>query len=195
MEVAIFMAKYSFEFKLKVVKEYLEGKGGYNYLASSHGVKYERQVRDWVNFYREFGEEGLLRKRRNQKYSVQFKLNAIELYQTSELSYREIANTLGINNPPLIASWVRQFREAGIDGLSKAKGRTPILPKKVDKKKDSIKTSDESDRIKELEKQVRSLQIENAFLKELRKLREQEAQQKRKNQSQELSQASEDHSN
>ena len=53
------MAKYSFEFKLKVVKDYLEGKGGYKHLASSHGVKNERQVRNWVNSYREFGEEGL----------------------------------------------------------------------------------------------------------------------------------------
>lgn len=112
------MAKYSFEFTLKVVKEYLEGKGGYKHLACIHGLKNEMQVRNWVNFYREFGEEGLLRKRQNKKYSVQFKANAIELYQTSELSYREIANTLGINIPSLIASWMRQYREAGIDGLS-----------------------------------------------------------------------------
>lgn len=27
------MAKYSFEFKKKVVQEYLDGKGGYEYLA------------------------------------------------------------------------------------------------------------------------------------------------------------------
>ncbi len=153
-------------------------------------------MRNWVNSYREFGEEGLLRKRQNQKYSVQFKVNAIELYQTSELSYREIANTLGINNSSLIVSWMHQYREAGIDGLTKAKGRKPILPKKEeDKKKNAIKTPEDRDRIKELEKQIRSLQIENAFLKELRKLRVQEAQLKRKKQSQELSQASEDHSN
>ncbi|OQO83990.1 transposase [Enterococcus casseliflavus] len=55
--------------------------------------------------------------------------------------------------------------------------------------------SEDRDRIKELEKQVRSLQIENAFLKELRKLRNQEAQQRHKNLSHESSLASEDHSN
>ena len=27
------MAKYSFEFKLKIVQEYLDGKGGYSFLA------------------------------------------------------------------------------------------------------------------------------------------------------------------
>jgi transposase len=195
--VAIFMAKYSFEFKMKIVQEYLEGKGGSRFLSIKYGVKSPKQVQTWINTYRELGEEGLLRKRQNQKYSVQFKLNAIELYQTSEMSYREVANTLKINNPALIVAWMRQFRVAGIEGLSKSKGRPPTLTKKNEKpKKSKIKTTmEDQDRIKVLEKQVRSLQIENAFLKELRKLRKQEAQQRRMNQSQELSPASEDHSN
>ncbi|MFZ6150958.1 transposase, partial [Enterococcus avium] len=146
------MTKYSFEFKLKVVQEYLEGKGGYSYLAKVHSVKDKKQIRVWVNSYREFGEEGLLRKRKNANYSVQFKLDAIELYQTSELSYREIANVLKMNYPSLIANWMRKFRNDGIKGLSKPKGRPPTVPKKKEKpKKDFVKvTSEERDRIKEL---------------------------------------------
>lgn len=191
------MANYSFEVKMAVVQDYLDGKGGYAYLAKKHSIKNKEQVLQWVNSYRDFGEEGLLRKRENQKYSVHFKLNAIELYQTSELSYREVASSLGMNNPSLIANWMRNFRAEGIDGLSKTKGRPSTLTKKkeVKKKQMSQESSEERDRIKELEKQVRSLQIENAFLKELRKLRKQEAQQSRRNQSLESSQASEDHSN
>lgn len=191
------MAKYSFELKWQIVQEYMEGKGGYEYLAKKHSVKHWSQVRCWINAYREFGEEGLFRKRQNQKYSVQFKLNAIELYQTSELSYREVANVLEMNNPSLITGWMRKFRAEGINGLSKAKGRpATVSQKKENPNKESIKaTPEDSERIKALEKQVRSLQIENAFLKELRKLRKQEAQQRRRNQSQESSPASEDHSN
>ena len=56
-----------------------------------------------------------------------------------------------------------------------------IKKEKNIKKKASKITTEESERIKILEKQVRSLQIENAFLKELRKLRKQETQQRRKN--------------
>lgn len=191
------MAKYNFEFKIKIVQKYLDGEGGYLYLAEKYRVKNEIQIRKWVNAYKEFGEEGLFRKRQNQKYSVQFKLDAIELYQTSEMSYREVANALGINNPPMIASWIRKFRDGGIEGLSKPKGRPSNMTKKEKetKKKISKVVPEECDRIKELEKQVRSLQIENAFLKELRKLRKQEAQQRQRNQSHESSTASEDHSN
>lgn len=191
------MAKFNLEFKLEMVQKYLDGEGGYAYLSKKYGIKSESLIKQWVNTYKEFGEEGLLRVSQNKKYSVQFKLNAIELYQTSEMSYREVANALGINNPPLIASWMRKFREEGVEGLSKPKGRPSVMIKKkkeLKNKKTKI-TSEESERIKVLEKQVRSLQIENAFLKELRKLRKQEAQKRHKNQLHELSTTSEDHSN
>ncbi|MDT2850231.1 transposase, partial [Vagococcus carniphilus] len=124
------MAKYNFELKIKIIKEYLDGEGGYNYLAKKYGVKSKTQIENWVRVYKEFGEEGLLRKRKNQKYSVQFKLDAIELYQTSEMSYREVAYALGINNPPLINAWMREFSVNGVEGLSKPRGRPSNMPKK-----------------------------------------------------------------
>jgi transposase len=189
------MGKYSFEFKLKIVQEFLEGKGGTKYLTKKHGVKSKTQIQNWINAYREFGEEGLMRKRQNKNYSVHFKMDAIELYQTTELSYREVANQLGINNPALIANWMRNFRADGLDGLSRSKGRPTIMSKKKENQKTNKETPEERDRIKELEKQVRSLQIENAFLKELRKLRKREAQQRQTKQSHASSTASEDHSN
>lgn len=56
-------------------------------------------------------------------------------------------------------------------------------------------SSTDQERIKELEKQVRTLKIQNAFSKELRKLRKREAQQKQMNQSHASLPASEDNSN
>ena len=35
------MAKYSYEFKKKVVQEYLDGKGGYAYIAKQNGIPAE----------------------------------------------------------------------------------------------------------------------------------------------------------
>ncbi|MDL4906909.1 helix-turn-helix domain-containing protein, partial [Enterococcus gallinarum] len=61
------MAKYPFELKLKIVKEYLSDVGGYRYLANKYGISSKSQVSNWVNVYREYGEEGLLRKHQNQK--------------------------------------------------------------------------------------------------------------------------------
>ncbi len=64
------MTEYGFEIKLKVVQDYLDGKGGYRYLAKKYGVKNADQVRSWINSYQQFGEEGLFRKHYDNTYSV-----------------------------------------------------------------------------------------------------------------------------
>ncbi|WP_154669962.1 transposase, partial [Bacillus niameyensis] len=58
------MAKYTDDFKVMVVREYLEGKIGYKRLAEKHGVKSKKQVINWVNAYKKFGMEGLFRKKK-----------------------------------------------------------------------------------------------------------------------------------
>lgn len=97
-----------------------------------------------------------------------------------------------MNNSPLITKWVNDYRIAGPDALRpKCKGRRL----NVDKPK-TINTSTQSDDnvkyIKQLEDELLKLKIENAYLKELRRLRLEGMSQNKK---QELSIASEDHSN
>ena len=64
------MAKYSFEFKKKVVLEYLDGKGGALYLFKIYGLASGSQLRKWINAYNAFGDEGLMRSRKQIKYWV-----------------------------------------------------------------------------------------------------------------------------
>ncbi len=197
-EVGFFVAKYSFEFKKKVVQEYLDGKGGYAYIAKQNGIPAESHLRRWVNAYKEFGDEGLLRSRQKNNYSFQFKISVVELYLTSEVSYQELALSQGINNPNLLAKWVNDFRIAGPDALRpKKKGRKKTLDirefKKLSKSNEEKHVDTSAEHIKELEDELLKLRIENAYLKELRRLRlEEEALLKKQRES---STASEDSSN
>ena len=192
------MAKYSYEFKLKVVQAYLNGEGSYDCLAKKYDIGACSKFKEWVAAYKEFGKEGLLRSRRKKNYSFQFKLSVVELYLSSEVSYQEIALSQGINHPSLIAKWVNDFRIAGPDVLRpKKKGRKKTLDKNEVKK--SCKSTEEthvdtsSEHVKELEDELLKLRIENAYLKELRRLRlEEEALQKKQRES---STVSEDSSN
>ena len=170
------MAKYSYEFKLKVVQAYLNGKGSYAFLAKQHNVHSKEQVRNWVQAYQEFGKEGLLRSRKNKNYSFQFKLSVVELYLSSEVSYQELALSQGINNQALIARWVNDFRIAGPDALRpKKRGRKKTLDirevKKPSKPNEEKPVDTSAEHIKELEDELLKLRIENAYLKELRRLR------------------------
>ena len=186
MEVGIFMSKYTFELKKKVVLEYLNGGIGYIPLAKKYGIKSEANIKVWVSKYKKYGDEALLRSRKNKEYSFEKKIFVVELYLTSELSYNDIALQEGINNPSLICNWVNLFRVAGPDALrERMKGREISMAKSTKKlsKKTSQTTNDNISKeyVKELENQLLQLRIENAFLKEARRLRlAEEAEMKRR---------------
>ena len=192
------MAKYSYEFKLKVVQEYLNGEGGYNYLCKKYNISTKIRLQEWVALYKKFENDGLMRSRKNNNYSFQFKLHMVELYLTSEVSYQKLALSQGINNPSLLVKWVNDFRIAGTEALRpKKKGRKKTLDIKEFKKPSNpieVKSVDTSaEHVKELEDELLKLRIENAYLKELRRLRlEEEALLKKRRESYTVS---EDHSN
>lgn len=85
------MAEYSFEFKMKVVQEYMNGMGEYDFLSKKYSIPKSTQLKKWVTNYKAFGEDRLQQSRKNNNYSFQFKKNAIELYLSTEISYRELA--------------------------------------------------------------------------------------------------------
>ena len=53
------MSKYNLEFKLKVIKEYLEGNIGYPSLAKKYNINSESVIIRWVNAYKTQGCDGL----------------------------------------------------------------------------------------------------------------------------------------
>ena len=170
------MAKHSFEFKKKVVLEYLDGKGGVKYLSKRYGLGSDSQLRKWINAYNAFGDVGLMRSRKQTKYSFEKKISVVELYLSSEISYQDLAIQEGINNPSMIANWVNRFRTAGPDALkSRRKGRKKTLDKpKIDSEAQEAEeriVDTSAEHIRELEDELLKLRIENAFLKELRRLR------------------------
>ena len=170
------MAKDSFAFKKKVVMEYLNGKGGWDYLTAKYELGTNSQLRRWVAVYKQFGDEGLMRSRKQTKYSFEKKLAVVELYLSSEISYQNLAIQEGITNPSLIVNWVNSFRVAGPDALrSRKKGRKKTLDKPKINDKSQVQeervVDTSAEHVKELEDELLKLRIANAFLKELRRLR------------------------
>ena len=175
------MAKYSTEFKMKVVKEYLETSISYKSLSGKYCIPSESLIRKWVNTYKLQGYEGLKVKRKNTQYTLEFKLNVVNLYLTGEMSYQSLANQLKINNPSMIARWVNDFREKGIEGLKpKKRGRPSKMPKSPKKLKntkvessakitnsenESLTQAQLKEKIKKLEEKNYWLQLENDAIK------------------------------
>ena len=175
------MAKYSTEFKAKVVKEYLESNISYKNLSDKYCIPLESIVKTWVNAYKSQGYEGVKVSRRNNNYSLGFKLNVVNLYLTGEISYQSLSNEIKINNPSIITRWVNEYRKKGIEGLkAKKRGRPSKMAKIPDKSKDinielsaqltteednSLNEAQLKEKIKKLEEKNYWLQLENDAIK------------------------------
>ena len=192
------MAKHNYEFKKKIVLEYLNSDEGCISISRKYGMASSSQLLKWVAAYKAFGDNGLKRSRSQKIYSFKEKLSVVESYLTNEISYQELAIQVGINNPSMISRWVNEFKIAGPEALRPhKKGRKRTLSKSQTKKTDPQVQQPMVDisveHVQELEDENLKLRIENAFLKELRRLRlEDEAKMRELRKS---SPVSEDHSN
>ena len=170
------MAKHSYEFKKQLVSEYLDNQGRYASISQKHGMSSSCQLKTWGAAYKKLGDNGLKRSRSRKEYSFEEKLSVVESYLTSELSYQELALQMGINNPSMLARWVNDFKIAGPDALRPhRKGRKKTLSTSQSGETEAQVQHPEVDtraeHVKELEDELLKLRIENAVLKELRRLR------------------------
>ena len=171
------MAKYSYKIKKKIVLEYLNTPEGYNSISCKYELASSCQLKNWVAVYQKGGDTGLKRSRSQKVYSFEGKIFVVESYLTSEISYQRLALQVGINNPAMLARWVHDFKAAGPDALRPhRKGRKKKLSTSKETKDEmqevrntEIDTSVEH--VKKLEDELLKLRIENAFLKEMRRLR------------------------
>ncbi len=102
------MVKYSEEFKINVVNEFLKGPLGYKLLAKKYDIPNKSQIERWVRTYKEFRKVGLRRKVTKQAYSVQFKRNILHFMKQTGAYYQDTATEFNMNNPALIANWIQK---------------------------------------------------------------------------------------
>ena len=172
MEVGIFMAKYDFEFKKKVVEAYHRGEGGYQILSKKFGLKSTRQIGYWVKAYKKFGDEGLKVLENGRVYPFELKLLVVESYLKGNGSYSELGLKYEILNHRVIGSWVKKFKKDGPEALKNPQeGREYTVnyhQKRPTKSKKQKNISEEA--FKKLEEENYHLRMENDFLKAVRRL-------------------------
>ena len=151
------MKKITYKEKLKIVKENQEGYG-LIYLSKKHGISKDT-IRSWVDSYKILGEEGLKKSIKDNSYIGEFKLSVLEYKQINGLSLLETAKHFKIKQPSTIASWQRQYKEKGFEGLCGQKGR----PKKLG---DSNMAKDKINKLTTSEKEeLTKLRQENLYLR------------------------------
>jgi len=166
------MKKYTFEYKLKVVNEYLNGNETYESLAEKYQLSTPTNVVTWVRLYKQFGKEGLKEAEKQSVFPVQFKLDVIRYKERTGLSYQKTADAFGIRFGTTVSGWYKTVQRDGVEALKETRGRPPMAEierRKKEKEKLKKRKNKEFDakRLAELERENELLRLENSYLKKL----------------------------
>ena len=160
------MAKYDEQFKLAIVRQYLDGQGGYKTVANQHGLCHG-MVRRWVKWFETYGADAF--KKKFTHYSAEFKLSVLRHLWENELSYGQAAVHFNIRSPGALGIWERSYRSGGLKALrARPKGRPKAMAGPTTKPEQlpdpGLRSRDE------LLAELDHLRMENAYLKKLQAL-------------------------
>ena len=155
------MSKYSNEFKLQIIKYYLEENYSYLECCKKFNIPSKTQIKEWVKKYKQHGPEGLI-KHKKSSYSGDFKQYVVEYMRDNHISATETAVYFRLQTP-VVLKWERIYYEEGPQALYKERrGR----PNKMGAKKNKKNVNENEDLLEE----VQRLRMENEYLKKLNAL-------------------------
>jgi transposase len=164
--------KYSIKQKGAAVRSILKGEASIRSTSRELGCA-KSAVQRWVTQYNQQGIGGL--KIKNGAYEAAFKLRVVRYYLQKGLSLNAIARHFEIPNEGIISRWVNSYKRLGAKGLSpKSRGRKKTIMSSKPRKKTNTPTDPSTQKLAEMQKELEYLRAENAFLKKLNALVQQE---------------------
>lgn len=161
--------KYSWEFKLECVEEYLKGRWVEKPEYAKCSIKVFRdKVRQWARLYRAHGVDGLKHKNISTEWTTEKRFELVARVLAGE-SVTSVAIDTGVEKSQIF-QWVRKYKLYGYDGLKLKKGRKPKDPVMKKEEKTKNLTKSEKEELVILRRQNEYLRAENAYLKKLRAL-------------------------
>lgn len=169
--------KHSLEFKLSCMKQIIEEYRSAKSVANEFSLPIS-MVRRWHQQFMHSGIGGLLPRKGKRTFSPSFKAMVLQTIQQEHLSLDEALLRFNLSAPSQIVSWRKRFEQQGPKGLvPQPKGR-PAMDKPPFKRK-KRKSDKPLTREEELLLENEYLRAENALLKKLHALAQEDNKRKR----------------
>ena len=160
---------YSQELKLQAVHEYLDGKSSQADIVQKYHLRSSRQLHDWINVYTTHGEiksrgsGGGSYMRKARQTTPEERLEIVQDCLADDKNYGATALKYNCSYQQ-VRNWVLRYEKMGSAGLEDRRGRRAGTQ--------PARTPEEElrDKIAELERRNRDLQMENDLLKKVREL-------------------------
>ena len=160
---------YSQELKLQAVHEYLDGKSSQADIVQKYHLRSSRQLHDWIKVYTTHGEiksrgsGGGSYMRKARQTTPEERLEIVRECLANDKNYGAMALKYNCSYQQ-VRSWVMRYEKMGSAGLEDRRGkRAGTQPARTPEE-------EQRDRIAELERKIRDLQMENDLLKKVREL-------------------------
>ena len=160
---------YSKELKLQAVQEYLDGKSSQSDIVKKYHLRSSCQLRDWIKVYTTHGEinsrtsGGGSYMRKARSTTPEERLAIVQDCLANDKNYGAMALKYQCSYQQ-VRNWVKRYEKMGSAGLEDRRGRrSGTVPSRTPEE-------EMRDRIAELERRNRDLQMENDLLKKVREL-------------------------
>lgn len=160
---------YSKELKLQAVQEYLEGKSSQRDIVKKYHLRSSCQLRNWIKVYTTHGEiksrtsGGGSYMRKARSTTPEERLAIVQDCLANDKNYGAMALKYQCSYQQ-VRNWVKRYEEMGSAGLEDRRGhRVGTMPSRTPEE-------EMRDKIAELERRNRDLQMENDLLKKVREL-------------------------
>ncbi len=160
---------YSQELKLQAVLEYLDGKSSQEDIVKKYHLRSSKQLRNWIKVYNTHGEiksrtsGGGSYMRKARSTTQEERLTIVQDCLAHDKNYGAMALKYQCSYQQ-VRNWVKRYEEMGSAGLEDRRGRRAgTMPSRTPEE-------EMRDRIAELERRNRDLQMENDLLKKVREL-------------------------
>ena len=100
--------KYTKEFKIRVVQQYLNGEGSSITLGKKYGINGDMILR-WIRKYKTHGEKAFDYTKTNTAYTKEFKTKVVLEYLNAESSATELMIKYNIPSDSTILKWVKDY--------------------------------------------------------------------------------------
>ena len=160
---------YSKELKLQAVQEYLDGKSSQRNIVKKYHLRSPSQLCNWIKVYTTHGEiksrtsGGGSYMRKARSTTPEERLAIVQDCLANDKNYGAMALKYQCSYQQ-VRNWVKRYEEMGSAGLEDRRGhRVGTMPSRTPEE-------EMRDRIAELERRNRDLQMENDLLKKVREL-------------------------
>ena len=155
------MSKLSYEDKINLYNDRKKGLSkksvSIKYNINIHGAQYLCCLIDKHGF-------DILRKNKNNKYSNEFKLEAINRCLNNNESVWSVALDIGLSGDGMLHNWINKYKENGYNIVERKRGRSPTMTKENEIKENET----DKEKIERLERENLYLKAELEYSKKLR---------------------------